>query len=250
MMLTDLAQVLTVAGFTSLLSLTMLEIVLGVDNVVFIALLVQDLPEAKSKQVRAIGLGFALILRILLLFTISWMLRLTEPVVTLLDHAFSGRDLLMLVGGLFLIYKAITAMREMFLDNEADHGGVPRVKSSFLSIITQIMFIDLVLSFDSVITAIGLTQNIPLIIIAIMIAIVTMIVATGAVSGFIKRYPSIKTLAISFILLVGVLLIAEGFGFPIPHGYVYAAMGFSAFVEIMNIWTGARATIKPLDHDL
>ncbi len=245
-MLTDLAQLLTLPGLMILLSLTMLEIVLGVDNVVFIALLVQDLPEKTSKQVRAIGLGFALILRILLLFTISWMLRLTEPVLTVLGREFSGRDLLMLVGGLFLVYKSITGVRDLFTDNA--HDGTPKRKTSLTSTIIQIMFIDLVLSFDSVITAVGLTRNIPLIIIAIMIAIAAMIFATGAVSSFIQRYPSIKTLAIGFILLVGILLVSDSIGYAIPHSYIYAAMAFAAFVEVINIWAGVRNPDQTLSN--
>lgn len=238
----DFAHILTLGGFGSLVSLTMLEVVLGIDNVVFIALLVQHLPPKQSRQVRAIGLGFALLLRIALLFTISWMLKLTEPVLTVFNHEWSGRDLLMIVGGLFLIYKAVTSMRDMFTDE--DENNLKNSKSSYMSTIIQIMFIDLVLSFDSVITAVGLTQNIPIIIIAIMIAIATMILATGAVSDFIHRYPSIKTLAISFILLVGVLLIGDGAGYHIPRPYIYFAMAFAAGVEVMNILTGTRAKEK------
>lgn len=238
----DFAHILTLGGFGSLLSLTMLEVVLGIDNVVFIALLVQHLPAKEARQVRAIGLSFALILRIALLFTISWMLKLTEPVLTLFNHDWSGRDLLMIVGGLFLIYKAVTSMRDMFTDE--DENNLKNSKASYASTIIQIMFIDLVLSFDSVITAVGLTQNIPIIIIAIMIAIAAMILATGAVSDFIHRYPSIKTLAISFILLVGVLLIGDGAGYHIPRPYIYFAMAFAAGVEVMNIVTGARGKEK------
>lgn len=237
-MLHDLAHVLTIGGFTSLLSLTMLEVVLGIDNVVFIALLVQHLPAKQARQVRAIGLSFALILRVLLLFTISWMLKLNEPVLEFASYSWSGRDILMIVGGLFLIYKAVTSMRDLFTDETEQE--LKNSKSSYISTIVQIMFIDLVLSFDSVITAVGLTQNIPIIIIAIMIAILTMILATGAVARFIARYPSIKTLAISFILLVGVLLIADGAGHHIPRPYIYVAMGFAAAVEVLNIISGSR----------
>ena len=247
-LLADLSHIMTLAGFGSLLSLTALEVVLGIDNVVFIALLVQHLPAKQSRQVRAIGLGFALILRVGLLFTISWMLRLTEPVLTLANHTFSGRDLLMIVGGLFLIYKAVTSMRDMFTDE--DEMELKNSKSSLFSTIVQIMFIDLVLSFDSVITAVGLTQNIPIIIIAIMIAIGTMILATGAVSDFITRYPSIKTLAISFILLVGVLLIGDGAGYHIPRPYIYFAMAFAAGVEVMNILTHSRGEKNPSSNPL
>ncbi|HEY1097114.1 MAG TPA: TerC family protein [Alphaproteobacteria bacterium] len=239
----DFAHILTAGGMTSLISLTALEVVLGIDNVVFIALLVQHLPAKQARQVRAIGLSAALILRILLLFTISWMLKLTEPLVSVFGNDFSGRDLLMIVGGLFLIYKAVTSMRDMFTD-ETEHE-LKGKKASYTSTIVQIMFIDLVLSFDSVITAIGLTQNLPIIIIAIMIAIVTMILATGKVAEFIKQYPSIKTLAISFILLVGVLLIGDGAGYHIPRPYIYFAMAFAAGTEVMNIMTGTRREQDP-----
>lgn len=242
-LLADLAHIMTPAGATSLLSLTALEVVLGIDNVVFIALLVQHLPAKQARNVRAIGLGFALVLRVLLLFTISWMMNLTKPLFSFAHHDWNGRDLLMIVGGLFLIYKAVTSMREIFTD-EMEHE-LKKSKSSYVSTIVQIMFIDLVLSFDSVITAIGLTRNIPIIIIAIMIAIITMILATGTVAEFIKKYPSIKVLAISFIFLVGVLLVGEGVGYHIPREFIYAMMGFAAGVETLNILTGTRGETDP-----
>jgi predicted tellurium resistance membrane protein TerC len=242
-MLHDLAQILTLAGMTTLLSLSLLEIVLGIDNVIFIALLVQHLPEKQARTVRMLGLGAALVMRILLLFTLSWMMKLTGTLVTLFDHDLSGRDLLMLIGGLFLIYKAVTSMRDMFAQ-ETEHS-LSKKKSSYVSTIISIMFIDLVLSFDSVITAIGLTPNIPIIIIAVMIAIIIMIIATGPVAAFIQRYPSIKTLAISFILLVGVLLISDGLGYHIPRPYIYFSMAFACGVEALNIVTSSRKEVSP-----
>jgi predicted tellurium resistance membrane protein TerC len=242
-LLADLAHITTAAGATSLLSLTALEVVLGIDNVVFIALLVQHLPAKQARHVRAIGLSFALLLRVLLLFTISWMMSLTKPLFSFAYHDWNGRDLLMIVGGLFLIYKAVTSMREIFTDETENE--LKNSKSSYVSTIVQIMFIDLVLSFDSVITAIGLTRNIPIIIIAIMIAIGTMIIATGTVAEFIKKYPSIKVLAISFIFLVGVLLVGEGVGYHIPREFIYAMMGFAAGVETLNILTSTRGETDP-----
>lgn len=234
-MIAHLQELMTVAGVISLLTLTALEIVLGIDNIVFIALVIQHLPKIKREAARRVGLILALGLRILLLLSIAWVLSLTKPlfVVDELDLAFSGKDLLMILGGLFLIYKATTSMHDMF--TQEDEQALRDSKGNFVATVVQIMLIDLVFSFDSVITAVGLTKNIPIIIVAMSVAMLIMLFFTGFVSDFIFKYPSLKTLAISFIMLIGVLLIGEGFGAHVPRAYIYSAMAFSGAVETVNI---------------
>lgn len=232
-MLEQLAQILTLSGFLSLASLTALEIILGIDNVVFIALVIQHLPTKNREFARRIGLSLALIMRVALLFSIAWVMSLTKPLLDVMGNEFSGKDILLLLGGTFLIYKSTTSVHSMFTNEEEDH--LREKKGGMTATIVQIVLIDLVFSFDSVITAIGITTNIPVIIIAMTIAMIIMLVFTGMVSDFIFRYPSLKTLAIAFILLIGVLLVGEGFGAHLPRGYIYFAMAFSCTVEIINI---------------
>jgi predicted tellurium resistance membrane protein TerC len=232
-MLSNLMELLTVQGLSSLVSLTALEIILGVDNLVVIALLVQHLPAMKREQARRIGLTLALGLRILLLLSISWVLGLTQPLLTVMGQDFSGKEILLLLGGFFLVYKATMGIHEMF-SHDAENAAKNN-KATLLATVLQIMAIDLVFSFDSVITAVGLTQNIPIIIVAMTIAMLIMLVFTGYVSEFIYKYPSLKTLAMSFILLIGALLIGEGFGMIVPRSYVYFAMAFSCITETINI---------------
>ena len=232
-MLQHILEIFTLQGLTSLLSLTALEIVLGVDNLVVIALLIEHLPKKKREQARRIGLTLALGLRIVLLLSISWVLGLTKPFIEPFGHPLSGKEILLLVGGLFLIYKATTGIHEMFTNE--DEMALKNSKANMVATVVQIMAIDLVFSFDSVITAVGLTQNIPVIILAMTIAMVIMLVFTGYVSEFIYKYPSLKTLAMSFIMLIGVLLVGEGAGYHVPRAYVYFAMAFSCATEIINI---------------
>lgn len=232
-MIAHLQELMTVAGIISLLTLTALEIVLGIDNIVFIALVIQHLPRVKREAARRIGLILALGLRILLLLSIAWVLSLKETLIEYQDFHFSGKDLLMILGGLFLVYKATTSMHDMF--TQEDEQALRNSKGNFIATVVQIMLIDLVFSFDSVITAVGLTGNIPIIIVAMSIAMLIMLFFTGYVSEFIFKYPSLKTLAISFILLIGVLLVGEGFGAHIPRAYIYCAMAFSGAVETINI---------------
>lgn len=238
-----LAELLTLHGLTSLLTLTVLEIVLGIDNLVFIALLIQHLPKKAREQARRIGLTLALGMRVLLLLSIAWVLHLTKPFLQIGPFDFSGKDVLLLLGGLFLIYKATTAVHEMFTDE--DEKALLNSKSNMVMTVLQIIVIDLVFSFDSVITAVGLTQNIPVIIIAMSIAMLIMLFFTGFVSDFITKYPSIKTLAISFIMLIGVLLVGEAFGAHLPRGYIYFAMAFSGAVESINILVRNKKETKP-----
>lgn len=233
MWMEHLAELTTLHGFTGLLTLTMLEIVLGIDNIVFIALIIQHLPKKKREFARRIGLSLALGLRVILLLSISWVLSLTKPFITLMGNEFSGKDLLLLIGGLFLIYKATTSVHDMF--TESDEKALAASKGAMTATIVQIALIDLVFSFDSVITAVGLTTNIPIIIIAMGIAMLIMLFFTGFVSDFIMKHPSLKTLAVSFIMLIGVLLVGEGFGMHVPRGYLYFAMAFSGLTETVNI---------------
>ncbi len=234
-MLEQFLHIFSLAGFVSVLTLTALEIVLGIDNVVFIALIVQHLGKKDRAKARQIGLTMALVLRVILLLSISWVLGLTRPLFSIGPWDFSGKALLLLLGGLFLIYKAVTAIHDMFTDS--DEQALRDSKGNLTITILQIMVIDLVFSFDSVITAVGLTQNIPIIIIAMTIAMLIMLFFTGFVSDFITEHPSVKTLAISFILLVGVLLVGDALEVHVPRGYLYFAMAFSAAIETINILT-------------
>jgi predicted tellurium resistance membrane protein TerC len=223
----------------SFLSLTALEIILGVDNIVFIALLVGNLPESQQKLARQLGLGLALGMRIGLLFAISWIMTLTEPLFDIAGHDLSGKDILMLAGGGFLIYKGTSSIHdEITGDLKADH--VTKAKSGFIAVVAQIALIDLVFSFDSVITAIGLTQQIYVIIAAMTIAMLVMLVISGYIADFLKKFPTLKMLALSFIMLIGVLLVADGLGVHVPKGYIYSAMAFSVLVEGLNLWRQSR----------
>jgi predicted tellurium resistance membrane protein TerC len=232
-MIENLMEILTLSGFVSLLSLSALEIILGIDNVVVIALVVQHLKKVEREHARRLGLSMALGLRILLLLSISWVLSLSKPITTVMSNEFSGKDMLLIVGGVFLIYKAVSAIHDLF--QEHDEEALRNSKGGLLSTVIQIAFIDLVFSFDSVITAVGVTKNIPIIVVAMTIAMGIMLFCTAFVSDFIMKHPSLKTLALSFILLIGVLLIGEGFGAHISKTYIYFAMGFSGAVETVNI---------------
>lgn len=222
----------------SFVSLTLLEIVLGIDNIVFIALLVQHLPGSERIKARNIAIILAFVIRIALLFGVAWVISLTRPLVSIMDNEFSGKDFMLLAGGLFLIAKATSHIHEMFShEKENEYGGFAK---GFAATIFQAVIIDLVFSFDSVITAIGMTQVIPVIIAAMVISMIFMLFSVRIISDFVKRYPTLKILALCFILLIGVLLMGEGFGLHIPRGYIYFAMAFSIFVETLNILSGKR----------
>jgi predicted tellurium resistance membrane protein TerC len=219
----------------ALLTLTILEIVLGIDNVIFISILVQRLPADQRDRARYIGLGLAMGMRIALLLTISWIVGLTAPVFTIAGNEFSWRDIILIGGGLFLLWKATTEIYES-LEGEEGHAAGPVAKpASFGSIIVQIVLLDIVFSLDSVLTAVGLVDEIPIMIAAVVIAVLVMLIASGPLSRFVHEHPSVKILALSFLLLIGVTLVADGFGFHIDKAYIYAAMGFSVFVEFLNL---------------
>lgn len=216
-------------------ALTILEIVLGIDNIVFISILSNKLPASQQPLARRVGLGLALGGRILLLLTISWVMSLTAPLFSVLAHAFSGRDLILLVGGFFLVGKATTEIHEKL---EGENGETEaKAEVTFASVIAQIFLLDLVFSLDSVITAVGMAEHVEVMIIAVTIAIVIMMVSAETISEFIGEHPTVKMLALSFLLLIGVTLVAEGLGQHIPKGYIYSAMAFSLIVELLNLNT-------------
>jgi len=219
--------------WVALLTLTVLEVVLGIDNVVFIAILVDKLPLQQRRPARLIGLALAMLMRIALLFSLSWMLRLTAPLLTVWQHAVTGRDLILLLGGLFLIAKSTYEIHQK-LEGEEGHAST-RVKASFAGVLVQIILLDIVFSLDSVITAVGMTNRLGLMITAVMIAVLFMMVFSGALSAFVNRHPTVKMLALSFLLLIGMMLMMEGLHQHIPKGYIYFAMAFSVFVEMLNL---------------
>jgi predicted tellurium resistance membrane protein TerC len=229
-------HLLTTDALVALLTLSAMEIVLGIDNVVFIAILVAKLPAAQQASARRLGLVLALVIRIGLLFAISWMMGLTAPLfrIGFVGHEFSGRDLILLGGGLFLIFKATW---EIYDKLEADHGehGGRGGRAGFAIVLVQILLLDIVFSLDSVITAVGMAEHVSIMVIAMVLAMIVMLVSAAAVSGFVERHPSVKILALSFLLLIGVMLVAEGMGQHVPKGYIYFAMAFSLVVELMNM---------------
>ncbi|MBI2511681.1 MAG: TerC family protein [Opitutae bacterium] len=217
----------------SLLTLTGLEIVLGIDNVIFISILAGKLPHEQQGRARKMGLSLALLTRIALLASIAWIAKLTSPLFSLLGHGVSGRDLILIVGGLFLIFKSTHEIHEK-LEGEEGHASA-KVAASFAKVIVQIMLLDVVFSLDSVITAVGMAQHLTVMIAAVILAMGVMLFAAGSISDFVNKHPTLKILALSFLLLIGTSLIAEGMGFHIPKGYVYFAMAFSFAVEMLNL---------------
>ncbi|MBI5424071.1 MAG: TerC family protein [Opitutae bacterium] len=220
-------------AWISLLTLTGLEIVLGIDNVIFISILAGKLPVEQQPKARKLGLSLALLTRIALLASIAWIAKLTNPLFSLLGHGISGRDLILIIGGLFLIFKSTHEIHEK-LEGEEGHASA-KVAASFAKVIVQIMLLDVVFSLDSVITAVGMAQHLTVMIAAVILAMGVMLLAAGSISDFVNKHPTLKILALSFLLLIGTTLIAEGMGFHIPKGYVYFAMAFSFGVEMLNL---------------
>jgi predicted tellurium resistance membrane protein TerC len=225
-------------GWIALLTLTVLEIVLGIDNIVFISILAGKLRPADRERARKLGLSLAMIIRILLLISISWVMGLTRPLFGLFSHDVSGRDLILLVGGLFLLAKSTHEIHNNLEGEEGHSEG--KAAASFGATIVQILLLDIVFSLDSVITAVGMADEVSIMIIAVVIAVGVMLVASGSISAFVERHPTVKMLALSFLLLIGVSLVADGFGQHIEKGYIYFAMGFSVFVEMINLKMRAR----------
>ena len=220
-------------AWSALVALLALEIVLGVDNVVFISILANKLPEEEQDKARRTGILAAGGMRVLLLLAIGWIITLEEELFEVFGKGFSGKDLILLAGGFFLIWKATKEIHHK-LEGEDEHQEA-KVAATFGAVIAQVMLLDLVFSIDSVITAVGMTDVVPVMVIAILTAVVIMLVASGGIYRFVNNHPSVKVLALAFLLLIGVTLIAEGFGEKIPKGYIYAAMAFSVFVEALNI---------------
>ena len=218
----------------SLLTLTLLEVVLGIDNIVFISILADKLPQVDRAKARQIGLGMAMFMRIALLLSISWLIGLTKPLFEFASLEFSGRDLIMLAGGLFLLGKATFEIHEKLEGSEYNPEAEAKV-AGLMNVVIQIMLLDIVFSLDSVITAVGMAEHVEVMIAAVVIAVIIMMLSVSTISDFIGRHPTIKILALSFLLLIGFSLTAEGLGQEIPKGYVYFAMGFSIFVEFLNL---------------
>ena len=241
----DFSWVSNPEGWIALLTLCVLEIVLGIDNIVFISILVDKLPEAQRPKARFFGLALAMLTRVLLLLCITWVMSLTKPLFQVLTYEISGKDLVLIIGGLFLIYKSTKEIHEK-LEGDPE-GDVKKSVSgaAFGAVLVQIAILDIVFSLDSVITAVGMVNHISLMVIAVMIAVGFMMFFAGAVSDFVNRHPTVKMLALSFLLLIGTALIGEGLHFHIPKGYVYFAMGFSVFVEMLNLKSKKKAKAAP-----
>jgi predicted tellurium resistance membrane protein TerC len=228
----------TAEGWIALLTLTVLEIVLGIDNIIFISILAGKLPADTRGRARKVGLLAAMAMRIVLLLSITWVMRLTTPLFALLGQEISGRDLILIGGGLFLLAKSTHEIHDK-LEGDEGHASA-RVVASFGAVVVQIMLLDIVFSLDSVITAVGMANDVVVMILAVIAAVAVMLVSSSSISAFVERHPTVKMLALSFLVLIGVSLIAEGLDQHIPKGYIYFAMGFSVFVEMLNVRIRAR----------
>jgi predicted tellurium resistance membrane protein TerC len=236
-------ELFTVENLIALATLTSLEIVLGIDNIVFIAIIAARLGPDKRDSARRIGLALAIITRLMLLFSLAYLASLTNPLISVLDHSFTGRDLILILGGVFLIYKATKEIHEKTTGHESElslHGGAAAV--SMQAIVTQIVLIDIIFSLDSVITAVGMTDNLPVMGTAVVLAVVVMLLFSKAIVDFIEAKPTIKMLALSFLLMIGLVLVADGFGRHVEKAYVYFAMGFSFLVEMLNLRASKKSS--------
>jgi len=225
-------------AIVALITLTVLEVVLGIDNVIFISILAGKLPADQQARARSVGLMVAMVSRILLLMSLAWVIRLTEPLFVVLSKEISGRDLILIVGGMFLIYKATHEIHDK-LEGEEGHVSA-RIMPSFAAVVGQIMVLDVVFSLDSVITAVGMADHLWVMVTAVILAVGIMLVSASSISAFVHEHPTIKVLALSFLLLIGCSLVAEGFDTHVPKGYIYFAMGFSVFVEMINLRVAKR----------
>ena len=242
----DFSWVSSPEAWVAMITLTVMEIVLGIDNIVFISILVDKLPVAERPRARFLGLGFAMLTRILLLFCISWVIQLKEPLFAAFGHDISGKDLVLILGGLFLLYKATVEIHHKVegYEEDDDHAKKPTAKAALGAILVQIAILDIVFSLDSVITAVGMVDHITVMVSAVLISVGFMMVFAGAVSDFISEHPTVKMLALSFLLLIGTTLVAEGFQVHFSKNYVYFAMGFSIFVEMLNIRMKKKVAVK------
>ncbi|MGR3452706.1 TerC family protein [Pseudooceanicola sp.] len=225
------------AVWASFLTLTVLEIVLGVDNVIFISITAARLPEAQRRSARTIGLALALVVRIALLFSIAWIIGLTAPVFSVGEHPVSWRDMILFAGGLFLIWKAAT---EIFAEVEGEANEASVARATFQAVIFQIVLLDVVFSLDSVITAVGIADHLQVMVAAVIIAIIVMMIAAEPIAGFVEAHPSTKMLALAFLVMIGMSLVADGFGYHIERGFIYAAMVFAGAVEGLNLLRASR----------
>jgi predicted tellurium resistance membrane protein TerC len=227
-------------AWLALLTLTALEIVLGIDNIIFISILTGKLPPHQREKGRIIGLSLAMITRILLLLSLAFVMRLTKPLITMFALEISGRDLILIGGGLFLLGKSTLEIHDSLEGEESHPDG--KVWAGFAGVMVQVMIIDIVFSLDSVITALGMANHLPVMVLAVVIAVIFMMFASGTVSRFVEEHPTVKMLALSFLLIIGLALVADGFGMHIPKGYIYFAMAFSVFVEALNIKLSKKKT--------
>ncbi len=239
-----MSDLLTGEALVALLTLTSLEMILGIDNIIFIAILAGRLPSEQRDKGRTFGLMLAVISRVVLVLSIGWVMSLKAELFTLMNHPFTGRDIILVLGGLFLVFKATREIHHK-VQSAGDDNSKPVAEASLKSVLIQVMLIDVVFSLDSVITAVGMTSGlksaVPIMVIAIITSVLGMLVFSKAIVTFIERNPAIKVLALSFLMLIGMLLIAEGFGREIPKGYVYFAMAFSFFVDLLQMWTEKKS---------
>lgn len=240
----DMQWLVDPQAWMALLTLTALEIVLGIDNIIFISILTGKLPKERQDKVRTIGLALAMIMRIALLFSLSLIMRLTNPLFTVIGNEISGRDLVLILGGLFLLGKSTMEIHENLEGEENGKDAKPR--NSYIGVFIQIMLLDIVFSLDSVITAIGMSNNLTIMVLAVVIAVIFMMFTSGSVSHLIEEHPSIKVLALSFLMIVGMALMGDGFDMHIPKGYIYFSMAFSVFVEVINIRLRKKLKQKPV----
>ena len=237
---------LSAEGLVALATLIGLEVVLGIDNIIFISILVGRLPEENRKLARELGIGFAMVSRLILLFCIYWIMGLVEPLFSVFEQDFSGRDIIIIVGGLFLLAKSTHEIHNSLeIPGEEESGGAPPV-AGFAQVIVQIALLDIVFSLDSIITAVGLVEHISIMVVAIVVSVGVMLLLAKPISGFVDTHPTVKMLALSFLLMIGVTLIAEGLDMHIPKGYIYFAMAFSVGVEFLNITARKRRRRQPI----
>lgn len=225
---------LTMDLLIAFLTLCFLEIILGIDNIIFISLLTNKLPQERRKAARTAGIGLALLFRIVMLLGITWIIGLTSALFSVWEHPVTGRDLVLFLGGLFLIWKSTSEIHHK-VEGEEGSAGPQKVAQSFLAAIVQIGLIDIVFSFDSILTAIGMTDNIPVMIAAVIVSLIVMLIFAGRIANFIQKYPTLQVLALSFLILIGTVLIADAAGFHVPKGYIYFAVAFSLGVELLNL---------------